>query len=95
MRAVKIVIGRRDGTVERGIVMVREGARETNAIVRYGTAMQEAYGDIAGISHRRGYLWIGHGRRGEIDCPALLDWTDMTRPHMDAETWDARKENER
>jgi transposase len=87
MKTVKIIIGRNDGTIERGIVRVRDGYSVINAITRYGSAMQDAYHDVAGISHGRGVCWTGHSGNPHRDCPEMDKWTDMTRQDEDNVTW--------
>lgn len=87
MKVVKIIIGKTDGTIERNILRVPERANISNAICAYGTARQQAYGDVAGITHKRGYVWRGYDGNAS-GCPALADWVEMPRESKDCETWD-------
>ena len=87
MKTVKIIIGRKNNCVEKGIVSVRSNGRVTNAIAAYGTALQATYHDIAGISNRRGYVWVGH-TGDPAQCPEMLAWTDLSREGDNRVTWD-------
>ena len=86
MKVKKIIVGRKDGTIEKHIIRYPKNGNLTNAIIRYGAALQDAYGDIAGITYGRGYAWVGH--TGNIDvCPALYDWSNALRSELDPVTW--------
>lgn len=87
MQTVKIIIGKKDGSIERNVLLVRTNERVTNAIARYGSARRASYNDVVGITHQRGYVWRGHDA-GLPSTPELDKWVQLNSGHSDADTWE-------
>ena len=88
MTTKKIIVARQGG-IERHVIRVRAGGHITSALIRYGTALRSAYSDIIGLSHTRGYMWVGHADNSVAAStrPDIGAWIDMTRAAEDVSTW--------
>ena len=59
----RIIVNRTEST-ENHIIITKSNEKMTNAICRYGTALQKEYNDIVSINVEGSiYSWVGFGRK--------------------------------
>lgn len=84
MNMTRLIVKREQSGVECHAVST-DGCISNN-IALYCSALNELYPSnrVLCATTSRGSVWVGHDGDGN----ALLNWTDRTKPEMDAETWD-------